>query len=184
MKLPPIYIKLILIVINLLFLSAIIHIFYSDYLRSRILDEKNNQILADKIVVKKSLRKLYLMKDGQIIGEYNIALGFNPVGPKQCEGDGKTPEGEYTIYSRDPRSSYHISLHLNYPTEKDRQRAKELGCSPGGKITIHGQPNRLPFLGAVQHAVDWTKGCIAVSNAEIREIWHKTTHNTPIQILP
>ena len=184
MKRSSFCIRLLLIVINLLFLYAIIYIFYSDYLRSRMINEKNNEITADQIMIKKSLRKMYLLKDGEIIGEYNIALGFNPVGPKQCEGDGKTPEGEYQISYLNSRSSYHLSLHLNYPAEKDRRRARELGCSPGGNITIHGQPNRLPFLGAVQHTVDWTKGCIAVSNPEIREIWRKVSLETPVKILP
>lgn len=139
---------------------------------------------ADSILIEKSARKLYLLKDGKTIRTYNIALGFSPVGHKQMEGDGKTPEGHYKIIGRNPRSAYHLSLRISYPAPEDIKNAKKYGVSPGGDIMIHGLPNSMPFLGKNHIKKDWTAGCIAVTNEEIREIWSLVPNGTPVDIRP
>jgi len=145
---------------------------------------ENNIIYADKVLVKKADHKMFLLKDGKPYREYNIALGDAPKGHKQQQGDERTPEGIYTIDYRNPKSAYHLSLHINYPNKKDKESAKRKGVSPGGDIFIHGSPNRFAFLGAVFSKLDWTDGCIAVTNKEIKEIWTLVKNGTPIEILP
>ena len=142
---------------------------------------------ADKVVVKKSERKLYLMQAHRILASYDIALGFNPVGHKQREGDSKTPEGRYVLDWRNAKSKYYRSLHISYPNEQDKERAKKQGVSPGGTIMIHGYPegasrsmwSRYWFLGR-----DWTDGCVAVSNEAMDEIWKAVSDGTAIEIFP
>ena len=137
---------------------------------------------VDRIIVEKSARRLMLIKGGQRVREYRIALGFSPVGDKVRQGDGRTPEGVYRIDRRNDRSAYHLSLGLDYPQPEDRARAKAGGYSPGGDIMIHGQPNALPDDMKVKG--DWTAGCIAVSNAEMREIWAATDAKTLVEVRP
>ncbi|OQA33844.1 MAG: L,D-transpeptidase catalytic domain [Betaproteobacteria bacterium ADurb.Bin341] len=139
---------------------------------------------ADRIIVHKSKRKLVLMDKGTVLREYRIALGSNPVGAKEIEGDGKTPEGRYLIDYRNPRSKFHLSLHLSYPKPEQIARAKRQGVSPGGMIMIHGLANGTGWLGKFHWLADWTNGCIAVSNAEIEEIWRVVPDGTPIEIHP
>lgn len=147
--------------------------------------ENYEEIFADKIVVEKKQRKMYLMQDGQIFKEYKISLGSNPIGAKQQENDGKTPEGLYIIERRNPKSKFHLSLKISYPNEADKQWAKEHNVSAGGDIMIHGFPNRIPdFLFNYFHKSDWTQGCIAVTNKEIEEIWELVKDGTPIEIRP
>ncbi len=144
------------------------------------------QLFADKVVVKKSERKLYLMRQDKPLRTYRIALGTNPEGHKERRGDGRTPEGRYAIDWRQPSSRFRKSLHISYPSFKDRSRARRKGDDPGGLIMIHGQPRTKRF-GDLQQALskeDWTQGCIAVSNLAIDEIWQYTMDGTPIEILP
>jgi murein L,D-transpeptidase YafK len=110
------------------------------------------------------------------------AGGFNPLGGKSIEGDGKTPEGVFKIDRRNPNSKFHLSLGIDYPRPEDRAQAETLGQSPGGDIFIHGQPNRLAGLGTLPY--DWTAGCISVSDGEIEEIWRVTPIGTVVEILP
>ena len=138
----------------------------------------------DKIVVQKSARKLQLYSNGKIVKSYDVALGRNPVGHKQREGDSKTPEGTYCITHHNPRSAYHLSLEISYPNEKDKENAKKLGVSAGGNIMIHGLPNYAPFLGSLHRLKDWTQGCIAVNNQEIEDIYAAVKDGTVIEILP
>lgn len=138
----------------------------------------------DKIVIRKSARELQLYEDGQPVKTYKIALGRNPVGHKQQEGDSKTPEGLYYITHHNPCSSYHLSLGISYPNEQDKENARRLGVSPGGNIMIHGLPNYAPFFGSLHRLKDWTQGCIAVDNTEIEEIYSAVHDGTPIEILP
>ena len=138
----------------------------------------------EKITVRKSARKLELYHNGKIVKSYTIALGRNPVGHKQREGDSKTPEGKYFIAYHNPKSSYHLSLKISYPDEQDKLNAKKMGVSAGGDIMIHGLPNRAPFLGRFHNLTDWTQGCIAVNNYEIEEIYSAVKDGTPIEILP
>jgi murein L,D-transpeptidase YafK len=139
---------------------------------------------ADKIVVNKAKRELLLYSRGKEIRSYKVSLGPNPVGPKAQQGDGKTPEGAYTISGRNAKSSFHKSLRISYPNASDRERAKRQGVSPGGDIMIHGLPNGMGLIGAAHLLRDWTAGCIAVTDAEIEEIWLLVADGTPIQIDP
>src|SRR6185369_13147684 len=115
---------------------------------------------ADKILIEKKERRLTLISKDKELKTYKIALGGNPDGPKERQGDNKTPEGTYIIDSRNSDSRYHLSLHISYPNEKDRKRAKQLGVSPGGDIMIHGIKNGFSWVGDLHTGVDWTKGCI------------------------
>jgi murein L,D-transpeptidase YafK len=139
---------------------------------------------ADSVLVEKSKRKMYLLNKGVVYKEYDISLGDSPVGHKQQEGDEKTPEGSYLIDYRNPHSSYHLSLHITYPNERDRENSKKLGVNPGGDIFIHGLPNKMSFFSVAFKGRDWTDGCIAVSNTEIEEIWKLVRNGTPIEIRP
>lgn len=139
---------------------------------------------ADRVVVEKGARRLTLMREGRPLRVYSIVLGPNPVGPKEREGDGRTPEGEYLIDWRNPASRFYRSLHLSYPTPAQRERAAEAGSSPGGAIMIHGLRNGLGWLGPLGKRRDWTEGCIAVTNREIEEIWRAVGDGTAIVIRP
>ena len=141
---------------------------------------------ADKILVKKSEHKLYLLKDGRPIRTYRVSLGVNPKGPKERQGDNRTPEGLYYLSGRNPGSRFYKALHISYPNDKDQMEAAMRGVSPGGQIMIHGQPpsSGIQDLSDVLRGADWTAGCIAVTNPEIEEIWSYTTYGTPIEILP
>jgi len=139
---------------------------------------------ADRILIEKSARRLTLISQGEVIKTYKIALGGNPIGPKERQGDNKTPEGIYVIDARNRDSRFHLSLHISYPNERDKNRAKELGVSPGGDIMIHGIKNGLSWTGDDHAAVDWTKGCIAVTNEEIEEIARLAPIGTIVEIRP
>lgn len=139
---------------------------------------------ADKVVVIKSKRLMMLLQNGEILKMYRIALGKQPVGHKTREGDYKTPEGSYILNSRNPKSKYHLSITISYPNESDVLKAQERGVSPGGSIMIHGLPEDLEGLGRLHRTLDWTNGCIAVTNSEIEEIWHLVPDGTQIEIKP
>jgi murein L,D-transpeptidase YafK len=143
-----------------------------------------DSVHADRIVVYKSRRKMELLSEGKVVKSYRVALGGNPVGPKTKQGDHRTPEGIYRIDSRNPNSRYHLALHVSYPDAEDRERARKLGVAPGGDIMIHGLPERYAFLGALHTKYDWTDGCIAVTNAEIEEIWKLVPVGTVVEIRP
>jgi len=133
---------------------------------------------ADTIIIEKSLRKLSLLKEGKVFKSYKISLGREPIGDKMREGDGKTPEGEYTIDWRNPKSKFHLSLHISYPSQTDLNFGKT-----GSNIMIHGLPNGLSvFDNLYFKGRDWTEGCIAVSNIEIEEIWNSVENGTKILI--
>ncbi|MGL5838900.1 MAG: L,D-transpeptidase family protein [Sphingorhabdus sp.] len=137
---------------------------------------------ADRIVVDKSDRTLILYKEGREIHRYTgIRFGDRPKGHKRFEGDEKTPEGDYKIDGRNPASRYHLSLRISYPNAADRAYAHAKGKSPGGDIFIHGQPNGWP-AGAIP--MDWTDGCIALSNDEIELLWKQVVDGTLITIRP
>jgi murein L,D-transpeptidase YafK len=140
--------------------------------------------LADRVVVVKSARTLTLYSNGQILKTYKVALGGVPIGPKQFQGDHKTPEGQYILDLKNAHSQFHLSLHVSYPNAADRLRAQKAGRDPGGAIMIHVVPKGFEWLGSQQSKVDWTEGCIAVSNPEIEEIWRLVPHGTPIEIKP
>jgi murein L,D-transpeptidase YafK len=140
--------------------------------------------VADRVVVRKSERKLLLMSGDSILRTYKIALGLNPVGHKERAGDFRTPEGRYQLTRRNTRSEYFLSIQVSYPSERDVQRARRNRWDPGGAIMIHGLPNQLRHAPSYYESRDWTDGCIAVSNADMLEIWLLTPENVPIEIRP
>lgn len=142
------------------------------------------QTQATSILVHKAERRLWLMGPNGPLREYQIALGANPLGHKQQEGDERTPEGRYLIDWRNTRSMAHLSLHISYPNDGDRARAQQASVNPGGSIMIHGLPNGWGFLGGLHRLYDWTNGCIAVTNAEMEEIWSLVPNGVPIDIQP
>ena len=139
---------------------------------------------ATAIVVEKEARRLTLLQGDRVIRTYRASLGGSPIGHKQREGDSRTPEGQYTIDGKNSRSRFHLSLHISYPDAKDRALAAKNSVPPGSDIMVHGLPNGLGFLGALHLRRDWTDGCIAVTNAEMEEIWALVDTGTPIQIKP
>lgn len=137
---------------------------------------------VDRIVIEKAARRMQLIQDGKPVRTYQIALGFAPDGDKLRQGDGKTPEGEFTIDRRNSESAFHLSVGLDYPQADDLIRASAGGYSAGGDIFIHGQPNALPE--GLKLKGDWRAGCIALTNAEMREVWAVTPIGTKVEIRP
>jgi murein L,D-transpeptidase YafK len=140
--------------------------------------------LADRVVVLKGERKLQLLHKGAVLRTFKIALGLRPEGHKEFEGDFRTPEGQYRLTRRNPNSEYFLSIQVDYPNERDVARARKQGLRPGGSIMIHGQPNVPRKPRDYYTNVDWTEGCIAVSNSDMVEIWLMTPPDTPIEIQP
>lgn len=130
-----------------------------------------NTAQADEVEIFKGERRMDLKREGRVIRSYRVALGFAPERHKEREGDGRTPEGRYAIDARNPKSAFHLSLRVSYPDDKDKAHARSLGVAPGGDIYIHGQPNgwRKFFVGHPRK--DWTTGCVAITDAQMREVW-------------
>ncbi len=141
-------------------------------------------LLADRVLVKKSQNKLYLIKDGITFQEYHVALGPKPRGQKLEAGDERTPEGSYILDFKNEESDYYKSIRISYPNAYDMQRAAERGVDPGGMIMIHGLPNESTLASSLVQRFNWTDGCIAVTNREMDEIWQAVQLGTPIDILP
>jgi murein L,D-transpeptidase YafK len=139
---------------------------------------------ADRIIVEKTERRLYLLRDGEVMKSYLVALGRQPKGTKLYQGDGRTPEGTYEISAFNAQSRFHRSLRVSYPNEHDRAVARALGQAVGGDIMVHGlAPERRNFEN--EHwRYNWTNGCIAVDDDEIEEIWQRVAIGTPIEIRP
>jgi len=156
------------------------------------------------IIIEKRNRKLFLMDKNEVIKSYKVVLGRSPVGNKVKEGDNKTPEGKYYIDNKNPQSKYHLSLHISYPNKEDRKRAKKQGVDPGRDIMIHGLPNNISdymnkmksvnldfvadtsndFLSWLLMKFDWTRGCVALTNENIEEIYDLVDMKTPVYIKP
>ena len=144
-------------------------------------------MMADKVIVKKSTHMLYLFQGGEIFQKYHVSLGQNPFGTKEMEGDMKTPEGVYRLDWRQESNHYYKSLHISYPNENEKAYAKELGVKTGGMIMIHGTPpawSLSPYGDWMNVLIDWTEGCIAMSNDDIEEVWEQTKDGTIIVIVP
>jgi murein L,D-transpeptidase YafK len=137
-----------------------------------------------KVVVRKGERRLYLMSGEQVVRSYRVSLGDNPKGHKLYQGDERTPEGTYTLDWRNAESDFYKSIHISYPSERDRELASAWGLDPGGSIMIHGLPNGEEDMAFAYTGLDWTDGCIAVTNDEIDEIWQLVSNGTPISIQP
>ena len=142
----------------------------------------SNVIKADNVLVVKSERALYLKKGNKTLKKYRIALGKSPQGHKKKEGDKKTPEGDYMLDWRNPQSQYYKSIHISYPEPHQIKQAQKVGINPGGMIMIHGAPNG--YDAPIPSGIDWTDGCIAVSNEAMDEIWLAVNNGTPIRIEP
>ncbi len=140
--------------------------------------------MADQILVSKAERKLQLMKNGSILRTMDIVLGLLPEGDKKAEGDFRTPEGSYHLIKRNPASDFFLSIQISYPNATDVREAHALGVDPGGQIMIHGQPNNPKHGIAYYQQNDWTDGCIAVSNADMVDIWLMTSAETSVVISP
>ncbi|MCF6256286.1 MAG: L,D-transpeptidase family protein [Gammaproteobacteria bacterium] len=139
---------------------------------------------VDSVLVDKSEKKIYLLSEGKPLKEYDVVFGENPKGHKQQEGDERTPEGKYILDYRKADSSFYKAIHISYPNEEDKARARKIGVDPGGLIMIHGQKNGFGWLSWLMQWFNWTDGCIAVTNAEMDEIWKLVEVGTPIEIRP
>jgi murein L,D-transpeptidase YafK len=139
-------------------------------------------IQADRVLILKLARSMTLLRGGKAFKTYKVALGSVPVGPKRVEGDHKTPEGDYIIDAKNAHSRFHLSLHISYPNVADQELAHTLGLRPGGAIMIHGLARPFAYLGPLQRQTDWTDGSIAVTNAEIEEIWKLVPVGTRVEI--
>lgn len=140
--------------------------------------------VADEVRVEKGERRMSLLAGGRVLRVYPISLGSDPLGHKAREGDGRTPEGRYTLDYRKLDSAFHLAMHVSYPAAADVARAEAAGVSPGGFIMVHGLPNGFGFVGRLHRLVDWTDGCVAVTSAEIEEFLRVVPNGTPIRIEP
>jgi murein L,D-transpeptidase YafK len=139
---------------------------------------------ADRVVIVKSAKTLTLFSGNRVIARYHIALGFNPVGAKQREGDGRTPEGQYVLDFKKADSAFHKAIHISYPNPQDVEHAKKLGVSPGGLIMIHGQKNHFGWAEFNTQRYNWTNGCVALTNEDMDVIWNAVDAGTAIEIRP
>lgn len=139
---------------------------------------------ADLVRVRKRERLLELYRNDELLGVFRVALGFEPEGHKERQGDGRTPEGTYTVDGRHVTARYGRALHISYPSPEDVRRAQAAGVSAGGGIFIHGLPTGLGFIGSAHARLDWTNGCIAVTNEELEEILARVSDGVTIEILP
>jgi len=139
---------------------------------------------ADKVLVLKSQHQMLLLRDGRELCRFSIALGRGPAGAKKRAGDHKTPEGSYILDSKNPNSSFHRAMHVSYPNAADRERAAREGLDPGGLIMVHGIKNGFGWLGRLHRMVDWTDGCIALTDAEMDQFYSLVPQGTPIEIRP
>ena len=141
-------------------------------------------VAVDSIVISKSAHTLSLMSGKTVLKTYRVALGRGSSGAKQFEGDNRTPEGKYIIDEKKTSTKFHKALHISYPNADDRAKAAKLGKSPGADIEIHGLPASFAWVGTTQHVLDWTAGCITLSNDEIDEVWKMVSVGTPVEIDP
>ena len=139
---------------------------------------------ATRVLVLKREHKMELFAGESVIKTYAVAIGRGGLAPKQKQGDHLTPEGSYQIDRRNKSSRFYRALHVSYPSEADRERARKDGVDPGGDIMIHGIRNGLGWLGSMHRMVDWTDGCIAVTDSEMDEIWDLVPDGTPVEIRP
>ena len=137
----------------------------------------------DKVLVVKSERSLHLMHRGDIIKTYRVSLGKKP-GKKEYEGDQRTPEGTYWINWRRPSKNYTLSMHISYPNASDLKRAQERGRSAVSMIMLHGTPIDGEYPEWFFHSLNWTDGCIALKNDDMKEVWNLVKDGTLIEITP
>lgn len=141
-------------------------------------------VKADRLLVEKSRHLLTVYRQGQVLASFPVALGREPVGPKTCQGDNRTPEGLYAVLQHQSKSAFHRALRLSYPSAADYERARRQGCKPGGDIVIHGLENGYGWVGTAHRSADWTSGCIAVTNEEMDQLWSWVPDGTIVEIRP
>jgi murein L,D-transpeptidase YafK len=139
---------------------------------------------VDRIVIEKSKRTLTLMSGSKALKTYKVALGGQPIGAKDRQGDHKTPEGIYAVDAKKANSQFYKALHISYPNQTDREHARKLGVSPGGDVEIHGLGAKWGWIGAKHRLTDWTDGCVDITNEEIDEIYSQIKVGTPVEIRP
>lgn len=139
---------------------------------------------ADKVRVVKSKKRLYLIKEGEVFATFRVKFGADPKGHKVQQGDEKTPEGLYYLTYKNSDSAYYKSIHISYPNAEDKENARRLGVDPGGDIMIHGQPNGYEWATFFTQMVNWTDGCVALTNSDMDKVWDAIDPGTPIEILP
>jgi murein L,D-transpeptidase YafK len=144
----------------------------------------SESVRADSLVVEKGAHRMTLYADGRAEKSYSVSLARGGLAPKEREGDLRVPEGRYTIDRRLEQSGYHRALHVSYPDSADVARAALAGVSPGHSIMVHGIRNGLGWIGRLHLAMDWTAGCVAVTNPEIEELWRAVPDGTPIVLRP
>jgi len=144
--------------------------------------EPSPLVKADFVIIEKSARTMKLKRSDEVLKTYKIALSSQPVGAKEREGDHKVPEGQYTVDAKNAHSQFHLALHISYPNAADRERAGKLGVKPGGDIEMHGLGKNYSWVATMHRQMDWTDGCVAVSNTEIEEIWPRVAVGTPVEI--
>jgi len=146
--------------------------------------ETLNGKVIEKVLVLKSAHQLQLIMDGKPVKTYRISLGKNPRGPKLMEGDKRTPEGFYWIDWRKTSNNFNLAMHISYPNITDSARARREGVAPGGMIMIHGTPDTEDTPEDLFHTLDWTDGCVAMRNRDMREVWNLVPDGTMIEIRP
>jgi len=139
---------------------------------------------ADQVVIEKASSRLLVFYHGELLLNYPVALGSSPFGPKTLERDNKTPEKNYVIDWRNSQSGYHLPLHISYPSVMDVSCAKSGGYPPGGAIMIHGIKSGFGWIGRFHRVFNWNRGCIALTNPEINELWKIVPNGTLIRIDP
>ncbi len=139
---------------------------------------------VDSIAVTKKARDMMVFNKGKLLKKYKISLGAQPVGAKHFEGDNKTPEGHYYISVKNAGSKYHKSLGISYPNDNDRRLAKKNNKPTGGDVMIHGIPNGHKGSPKDYVGIDWTAGCISVTDSQIDELFAHVEMRIPITILP
>ena len=139
---------------------------------------------VDKILVEKSKRQMYVFSKDLKLKTYTISLGFRPKGKKQFEQDGKTPEGKYFIISKNSNSIAHKSFGISYPNAADKKYAAQKSKSTGGNIMIHGMMNGKGYWGKFHRFIDWTGGCIALTDSEMDDLFRHVDVGCEVVIKP
>lgn len=137
---------------------------------------------VDLIRVDKSTHLMTVYRRGRPVREFRVAIGRGDPGPKKQQGDGRVPEGSYRITAHNPNSAFHLSLRIGYPTAEQIAAAAKRGVNPGGDIMIHGLPNDRGWIGSRHTSVDWTEGCVAVTNREMDWLYSAVKDGTPVVI--
>lgn len=172
--------KVLLIAIAFLILSAFCLAAYYFWATKKIPTDKP----VTGIEVYKGRHALLVKTDDRVLARYPISLGRNPTGDKVCRGDMKTPEGAYVLDWKNPGSAFYKAFHIFYPNKEDKKVGAGVGCDPGGNIMIHGITNGFGPVGRFHRFLDWTQGCIAVTDQEMDQLWRTVPAGTPIVIYP